>query len=459
MTQNNLPDQDPARTLDPLTGLYNRVGVESYLAQLEAEGVSEQLCVLTLELSRFGKVNDSLGAELGDKIISTVAKRLQKIFPEVALIARTHGDHFCLLLQGPTDIHEQIELLNDFTQRPLAMRGEVIVLSVRVGVAELGPLISLPTHLLHAAEVALHRAKRDQVRRCFFHRNLETEAKAAHRLENDLRVSLVTNHVELHKAITNQEFLIFYQPIVDTSNSQVHAMEALIRWNHPKRGMISPAEFIPMAEQIQVMDVLGNWIMRRACMDAMSFPLNADGSRPGISINVSATQFIEPDILLASTRQALNESGINPAQVKLEITESTAFGVDKLAVIESLRALGCKVALDDFGTGYSSLTQLNVIPLDYIKLDRSFIIAMGGENKREDQRNDRLTRAALSIAETFELKTIVEGVETPLQRDRLSEYGAHLIQGYLYSKPLPLKEACEFVTRFNTHQPTGALHV
>lgn len=455
----NVIDQPGSRELDPLTGLANRVGVEAFLAQLEADGVSGQLCMVTMELSRFGKVNDSLGAELGNKIITTVAKRLQKTFPDVALIARTHGDHFCLVLRGYTDIFEQIELLNDFTQRPLAMRGEVIVLSVRVGVAELGALVSMPTQLLHAAEVALHRAKRDQLRRCFYQSSLESEAKAAHRLENDLRVSLVTNHVELHKAITNQEFLILYQPIVDTTLHQVHALEALIRWKHPKRGMISPADFIPMAEQIQVMDVLGNWIMRRACMDAMSFPLNADGSRPGISINVSATQFVEPEILLATTKQALLESGIDPALVKLEITESTAFGLEKVAVIDSLRGLGCKVALDDFGTGYSSLTQLNLIPLDYIKLDRSFIIAMGGDDMREDHRNDRLTRAALSIADTFELKTIVEGVETQLQSDRLRDYGAHLMQGYLYAKPLSLEDACAFITRFNTTRPTGALHV
>lgn len=373
-------DQEGTRLIDPLTGMSNRMGVEAYLAEVAATGAPENLSLLTMELSRFGKVNDSLGAELGNKIISTVAKRLQKIFPTVALIARTHGDHFCIVFNGEVDIHEQIDQLNDFTQRPLAMRGEVIVMSVRVGVAILGPLVELPTQLLHAAEVALHRAKRDQLKRCFYQRSLENEAKASHRLENDLRVSLVTNHVELHKAINNQEFLVLYQPIVDTANQTVHAMEALIRWQHPKRGVISPADFIPMAEQIQVMDVLGNWIMRRACMDAMTFPLNADGSRPGISINVSATQFIEPGILLATVRQALEESGIEPAKLKLEITESTAFGLDKLSIIDGLRALGCKIALDDFGTGYSSLTQLNVIPLDYLKLDRSFIIAMGSDD-------------------------------------------------------------------------------
>jgi diguanylate cyclase (GGDEF)-like protein len=458
MSANITPNADSGRALDPLTGLANRIGVEQFLADFAREGAESELCLMTLELSRFGNVNDSLGAELGDKIISTVAKRLLKIFPQVPMVARTHGDHFCIVFTGDVDINEQIELLSNFTQRPLAMRGEVIVMSIRVGVAVLGAVVNAPSELLHAAEVALHRAKLDQVKRCFYRRDMETEAKAVHQLANDLRISLVTNHEELHKAIANEEFLILYQPIVDTSVWQVHAMEALIRWRHPKRGMISPANFIPMAEQIQVMDVLGSWIMRRACRDAMTFPLNPDGTRPGISINVSATQFIEPGILLATVEQALAESGIEPNLVELEITESTAFGIDKLSIIDSLRALGCKVSLDDFGTGFSSLTQLNVIPLDYIKLDRSFIMAIGGDNPIEDRRSDRITRAALSIAETFDLNTIVEGVETQVQSDRVQKYGAHLIQGYLYSKPLPLAQACEFITTFNTKQTKGAPH-
>lgn len=445
--------QDRNPLTDQLTGLSNRMGVEAYLKDLPDDVAAKGVAVLTMELSRFGKVNDSMGAELGNKIISTVAKRIQKIFPHAGWIARTHGDHFCLVFTGGVDVHEQIELLNDFTQRPLALRGEVIVMSVRVGVAELGPLVESTSYLLHAAEVALHRAKRDQLKRCFFTRNLESEAKAAHRLENDLRVSLVTNHVELHKAISNNEFHLLYQPIVDVSTHHVHAMEALIRWNHPKRGLISPAEFIPMAEQIQVMDVLGNWIIRRACLDALTFPANADGSRPGVSVNVSATQFSEPGLLLATVKQALGESGIEPGLLKLEITESAAIGSDKLEIIEALRDLGCKTALDDFGTGYSSLTQLNVLPLDYIKLDRSFIIALGGEDALEDQRSDRITRAVLSIAQTFGLLAVVEGVETPVQCERLRSYGASLIQGYLFSKPLPLDEACRFVTSFNqSHQ-------
>jgi diguanylate cyclase (GGDEF)-like protein len=449
MSAENILNPDTTGLIDPLTGLASRTGLESYLKRVEASGATGPLSILTMELSRFGNVNDSMGADLGNKIISSVAKRLQKIFQNAALIARTHGDHFCLVLEGSVEINEQIELLNDFAQRPLALRGEIIVLSVRVGVAVLGPLVESPSLLLHAAEIALHRAKRDLIKRCFYHRELESEAKASHRLENDLRVSLVTNHAELHKAINNDEFRILYQPIVDTMTKQVHAMEALIRWHHPKRGVISPAQFIPMAEQIQVMDVLGSWILRRACLDAKSFASNADGSQPGVSINVSATQFLEPGVLFHSVKKALNESGIEPNLVKLEITESTSLGVDKIAIIDSLRSLGCMIALDDFGTGYSSLTQLNLLPLDYIKLDQSFITAIGGADEVNSSRSNRMTRAVLSIANAFDLIPIIEGVETELQRELLEQNDANLMQGYLFAKPLTLKDANEFILQFN----------
>lgn len=435
--------------MDELTGLSSRIGLETYIGDLPEDVAAEGVVILAIELARFGRVNASMGTELGNKVISTVAKRLQKIFPDVALIARTHGDHFCIVFTGVTDVFRQIQLLNDFAQRPLALQGEVIVMSVRVGVAELGPLLKSKSHLLNAAEVALHRAKRDGLKVCFFTTDFADAAKAAHRLENDLRISLATNHAELHKAISNKEFRLLYQPIVDVSKKQVHALEALIRWHHPTRGLISPAEFIPMAEQIQVMDVLGHWIIRRACMDSLAFPSNKDGSRPGISVNISATQFIEPGLLLATVKQALDESGIEPSLLKLEITESAAVGTDNLKIIDALRSLGCKVALDDFGTGYSSLTQLNAIPLDYIKLDRSFIAALGGGDAAEDQRSDRITRAVLGIAETFNIISIVEGVETPLQAERLQSYGCNLIQGYLFSKPLSCEEACIFISNFN----------
>jgi len=449
MTTEYQADQSVTNLIDPLTGLANRTGLENYLKDFEANGSPAPLSIMTVELSRFGNVNDSLGVALGNKILLSVTKRLQKIFPNVALLARTHGDHFCLAFEGAVDINEQIELLRDFTQRPIALGGQIIVLSVRVGVAYLGPLIDSPKQLLHAAEIALNRAKRDLIKRCFYHRDLEVEAKALHRLENDLRISLVNNHVELHRAINNDEFHILYQPIVNTATKKVHALEALIRWHHPERGVISPAQFIPMAEQIQVMDILGGWVMRRACLDAKTFSLNADGTQPGISINVSATQFLEPGILFNCVKQALEESGIEPGLVKLEITESNYLTTDKIAILESLRSLGCMIALDDFGTGYSSLTQLNALPLSYIKLDQSFITAIGGSDEADSIRSDRMTRAVLSLANAFDLKPIVEGVETEFQRQMLEQNSANLMQGYLFAKPLNLEDANAFIQRFN----------
>ena len=439
---------------DALTGLANRVALEAFLAGRDVETPSERLGLIAIEMSRFGSVTDSVGSELGNRIIAMVAKRLQKVFAHAAVIARTHGDHFCLVFEETSDLEAQIALLQDFTQRPLALRGEVIVLSVRLGIAVQGPLLATASQLLHAAEVALHRAKRDLVRRCSYQADLEREARAAHQIANDLRVAMVAHRADLHRAISNDEFRIVYQPIVEASTGRVHAMEALIRWHHPQRGVIPPAEFIPMAEQIQVMDVLGNWIMRRACPDAVQFPANADGTLPGISINVSPTQFFEPGILLATVKQALLESAIDPSRVELEITESTALGANWRSVLESCRALGCKVALDDFGIGYSSLTQLNAIPLDYLKLDRSFIVHLTGDDATEDRRSDRMTRAVLSIARAFELHPIVEGVETDAQRQRLLQHGAILMQGYWFSRPLPLAQACEFITHFNL--PVGS---
>lgn len=437
---------------DPLSGLVSRIGLETYLESYDKQNSQKKLTLMVVELSRFGSVNESMGADLGNKIIKTISRRLTKIFSNAILIARTHGNHFCLIFEDEVNIDEEVELLNDFTQRPLALGGEVIVLTVCTGVSELGPLIDSPTLMLNAAEVALHRAKRDGLKHCCYQSHFISEAKAVHQLENDLRISLVTNHAELHQAIINDEFKIVYQPIVDVCCGQVHALEALMRWHHPKRGVISPALFIPMAEQIQLMDVLGGWIIRRACLDAMSFPTNKDGSRPGVSINVSGTQFFNPEILINSVQMALNESGIEPQRLKLEITESTAFGMKQMDIVTKLRTMGCMIALDDFGTGFSSLTQLIATPIDYLKLDTSFIRAIGSENSLEDLRSDKLTRAVLSIAKEFKFNPVIEGVETIIQYERLIEYGASLMQGYYFAKPLPLTEACKFIDEFNNQQ-------
>lgn len=433
--------------LDTLTGLLNRVGVEACLASQERISPPPALGALAVELSRFGYINDSVGSVLADRIIALVSRRLRKVFSHAALIGRTHGDHFCLVFAHGENLDEQVGLLQDFVQRPLAVHGEIIVLSVRIGVAETGAEVASPSRLLHAAEVALHRAKRSGSKHCRYAAELEEEARETHKLENDLRVSLVTRSAELHQAISNDEFTLLYQPIIDLHSGGVHACEALIRWHHPLRGLIAPDEFIPMAEKIQVMDVLGNWIVRRACRDAVSWPANPDGSLVGVSINISPTQFIEPPLLVATVRLALADSGIDPHRVKLELTESSAFTPNMDRVLHQLRALGCRLALDDFGSGYSSLTQLSELPLDYVKLDRSFVRHLASTDDQVFQRSERLTRAILALAATLELTPIVEGVETAGQLERIRGFGAHLIQGFHCCRPLPPQAVAPFIAR------------
>lgn len=286
---------------DSLTGLLSREGLKDFL-EAYTLGPGAELTLLSVQIARFGYVNSSIGGALGDKIITLSAKRLVKTFPNAVALARPHGDHFCLLFDGLSEINEELERLQDFTQRPFAVKGEVIVLSVRVGIASLSDALPEPSMLLQASEVALQDAKRTRLKTSFFKKDMANDAKRLHQVENDLRISMVNRHVEIHRALNNEEFILHYQPITEAGSGQISAFEALLRWQHPEKGMIPPFEFIQIAEQIQVMDVLGSWIIRRAIIDAASWPLRADGKPIGVSINVSATQFVEPQILLGAVR-------------------------------------------------------------------------------------------------------------------------------------------------------------
>lgn len=434
---------------DPLTGLLNRMGLDAALQEQDALG-KRNLTLLSVQISRFGSINSSMGGAVADKIIVMTAKRLQKTFKNALHIARTHGDHFCLLFEKLDSVEDTIERLDDFTRRPFAVKGEVIVLSVRIGVAQIGDSLSVAALLLNGSEIALYAAKKNPSRASFYVPEMELQAQQSQRLENDLRVSLVSHHAELHRALANDEFQIHYQPIIDCGSGQIHAFEALMRWLHPEKGFISPSTFIPMAEQIQVMDVLGSWILQRAMADAASWPRRADGTGIGVSINISPSQFIEPAILLNVVAQALAHSQLDPASalVKLEVTESGAFVETMSDTLQKLKEMGCKIALDDFGTGYSSLTQLHQLPLDYLKLDRSFIQDLDAEVPEKARRSHKLAQGICAIADTFEIATVVESVETQGQLDAVRLMGARFIQGYFYSKPLPADEIPGYITNF-----------
>ncbi|RZU98733.1 putative bifunctional diguanylate cyclase/phosphodiesterase [Spiribacter vilamensis] len=435
------------QNLDPLTGLANRIGMEKRLLELKDESLEQPVAVLLFALSRFSTMTDSIGSALGDKVISTIAKRLNKKFSSgTELIARSHGDHFCLLFTGEFDLNKEVEVVRDFIERPLVLRGEVIVLNVRFGAAESLPGSNISRDLLlHCAEVSLNRAKKSGKNYCLYDERYQEEAKAAHALENNLRVSLSTNHADLHRGIDNEEFQLYYHPIINTTENKIDAFEALIRWQHPTHGFILPDQFIPAAEKIQVMDVLGSWVLKKACTDAVQWPYDHDGNPIGVSINLSPTQFIHPEVLLNAAQKAISESGLSPDLVKLELTESSAFSQGMIATIEKLRDMGFRIALDDFGTGYSSLTQVNNLPLDYLKLDRSFVQKIGSDNRFESKGSLRMTQCILSLAATFELTPIVEGIENEYQLRVVRDCGANLIQGYYFSRPMPAAEVADYV--------------
>lgn len=430
---------------DQLTGFLTRASLREFLSRYETPSELQRISILAVELSRFGVVNDSVGMTIGDKIISNTAKRLAKVFPHAKAIARLHGDHFGLIFEDCENIEEEVIRLLDFSQRPLAIRGEVIVLSVRIGVADNHLAAETTDELVHAAEVALHYTKNKSAQVSYFDSSMTDAARSIHQLENDLRVSLVTNAAELHQAINNAEFELRYQPIVESKTGKVHAFEALLRWNHPKRGMVSPALFIPMAEQIHVMTVLGSWIIRRACADAMTWESNKDGSEPAVSINVSPIQFLEAEILISTVKTAIEETGIDPQRVKIEITESADFAPSMKKHLQELRALGCKISLDDFGTGFSSIAQLVELPVDYVKIDRSLVKDLGHDDPEIASQAIRLARSVLGLGTSLELTSIVEGIETEAGVKAVQELGGNLIQGYVFSQPLVADDVNSFI--------------
>lgn len=441
-------DNKETFTFDELTGLFTRKSLHQYLSRYDNDDQILDLTIIAVELSRFGVVNNSVGTTVGDKIIAMLAKRLIQTFPQAIATGRLHGDHFALVFSQRGRVEEELETLFDFAQRPMAIHGEVIVLSVRVGIALGSSNFSTAIDLIHGAELALHTSKSKLSKISYFAPSMVDSSRSIHRLENDLRLSLVTNATELHSAICNAEFELMYQPIVSSCQANVHAFEALIRWHHPKRGTISPSEFIPIAEKISVMSVLGDWIIRKACKDAVTWLANSDGSLPSVSINVSPAQFQEADILMASLASAIEESGIQPQRVKLEITESARISSQMQGHLQAIKRMGCKLSMDDFGTGYSTIAQLSSLPLDYIKIDRSIMRDLDHRNTAICERATRLIKAVFSLVQSLELISIVEGIESPESLNAVTGLGADLIQGFVYSEALAEPKVNEFIQHF-----------
>jgi diguanylate cyclase (GGDEF)-like protein len=411
---------------DALTNLPNRTLFREQLEKaLRLAKRSDQLAVLCLDLDHFKDINDSLGHPVGDALLKEVARRLGECIAENDTVARLGGDEFAIVQFcndcDPSAVAMLASHVVEKLSAPYEIAGHQLVIGVSIGISLAPEDGKNPDELLKKADLALYRAKEDgRGTYRFFETGMDARAQARRLLELDLRA-----------ALKRGEFEVYYQPIRDVAKDVVVSFEALVRWNHALRGMISPVNFIPLAEETGLIVPIGDWVLRQACMDAAQWSQDV-----GVAVNLSPVQFKNPNLVL-SVKEALKTSGLPARRLELEITESVLLQNSEatLAVLHELRGFGVKISLDDFGTGYSSLSYLRSFPFDKIKIDRSFITELA---TREDSM--AIVRAVTGLGKSLGIVTTAEGVETDAQFDLLRQEGCTQAQGYLFSRPRPAAE-------------------
>jgi diguanylate cyclase (GGDEF)-like protein/PAS domain S-box-containing protein len=417
-------------THDVLTGLANRVHFEAELAeQLAAADAVRRVTVLFVDLDDFKVVNDSLGHAAGDELLRVCGGRLRDIVDGSGLVARFGGDEFCISLDpGPAAQHEFIvERVANLLERPVALDGgEQAYPTSSIGVAVSHPDATV-SELLADADAAMYRAKglgRKRVE--WFTPAARAAVRTTHRLVG-----------ELHAALERDELRVHYQPVIDTASGRVIGAEALVRWDHPERGLLGPGEFLDVAESTGLLDDIGAWVLRTACHDAAKWDPSVERDDAcTVAVNVGTRQLLDP-AFVDLVSECLADSGLHPDRLWLEITESTLMGDVRVGgrSLRSLRELGVHLAVDDFGTGYSSLTYLKGFPVESLKVDRSFVSGLG-----VDDEDTAIVAAVIDLADRLGMRATAEGVETDLQLDLLREFDCPTAQGYLFGPPVPLEE-------------------
>ncbi|WP_339878385.1 EAL domain-containing protein [Pseudidiomarina gelatinasegens] len=409
---------------DVLTGLPNRTALERFLQQ--AAAMSEQrIYVLFIDLDGFKPVNDSLGHECGDHILVQTAQRLQKVTSEFDLLARFGGDEFVAVVQSLPDDESVMNyartILAQF-DRPFVYEDAEVSLSAAIGIASSELAVKTPNEMIQHADVAMYEAKR---------RGSNTFQWFSPDLDLDTQQQ-ITLRAQLQEAIQTHQFEVFYQPIV-SRNGAVVAVEALLRWNHPERGYVSPADFIPLAERTGQIVAMGHWVLEQACKDAARL---REAGIAQVSVNFSPMQFYRDDFI-ESVAKLVAKYKIQPNQLMAEITENVLLrdSASALKMMADLRDLGLEIALDDFGTGFASLSYLNVIPAQKLKIDRCFV-----QNIESNTRNAAITRGVLTMAAELGISAVAEGVETEAERDYLTRYACDYMQGYLFCRPQPINK-------------------
>jgi diguanylate cyclase (GGDEF)-like protein len=418
---------------DELTGLANRALFQERMqrAIAQARRADEQFAVLLLDLDRFKDVNDTLGHAAGDTLLKVTAQRLCQAVREIDTVSRLGGDEFAVVqtaISGSADAEALCRRIIAVIGEPYEVCGQAVDIRTSIGIA-VAPADGFDAEaLLKKADIALYAVKsagRSGWR--FFEPAMETSAQARRTLEHDLR-----------KALQNNEFEVLYQPMIDLACNEVCGLEALLRWNHPHRGMVSPAQFIPVAEEVGLIGQIGEWVLHTACAAAVAWPDSVK-----IAVNLSPAQFRDRK-LIDVIKAALAASGLPARRLELEITETVILQESEanLSALRELRELGAGIALDDFGTGYSSLSHLRAFPFTKIKIDRSFVKELG--NKPDCA---AIVRAVADLGRSLNVPTIAEGVETRAQLEFVRAAGCRQAQGFLFSKPVRVWEVGNIIAR------------
>ena len=413
---------------DQITGLPNRELLSDRVAHSlsSTRDGGDPIALILLDLARFKAINESLGHAVGDQLLTAVGERLSACLRPGDTAARVGGDEFGIILdgiRGLDEVHRVADRIVESLRAPFTLGDREWFVNASFGIAIAVPGRSDPGDLFREAEVALVQAKRGSgMRYTFFEPAMGAATMERVELEDDLRRALERDELRLH-----------YQPLIDLASDRIVGLEALVRWQHPTRGLVAPLSFIPVAEETGLIIPLGRWVLETACRQAREWMEAFPASRLVMSVNLSARQFTQPD-LVQQVAAILAETGLPPELLELEITESVMMDQTEAGTraLRALRVLGVKLVLDDFGTGYSSLAYLKHLPLDTIKIDRSFVNGL-----EADDANLPIVQAVIALAHGLGISVVAEGIETAGQLARLRALGCDRGQGFFYARPMP----------------------